>query len=149
MKTYCGTVRSFLNETPIENRDVETIYELNSHGHKNLYKFINGVDDCCFKRYHKKERSALFDLTDLSDLSDKFKKQVMVIRSMKENCNQANMIELFKQTNAELTIPEILVGYFRMFKKELTKGHLQQILYFLVKQRKIERVSRGLYKRVK
>ena len=144
---YNGTVKSFLNETAIENRNTTDVYELICSGHRKKYQFINGVEDKCFKRVDKSTNTGinpLFDIRNLDDLPDDLKKRFF---KKKKNKYFNNAYYLFEEVskNTILNFDQLLIGYYRKYGKIVKGPHLSFQLRQLIKAHKITRVGKGLY----
>lgn len=82
----------------------------------------------------------IFDLNDLSDVSKEIRKELNVLKETDR------LLSLFKIANRELNTNELIVGYYRKFGVALTKKQMYMKIWLLARTKKIEQVSRGVYR---
>jgi len=86
----------------------------------------------------------IFDLSDISDLPIPLKNKLSILRSSSET---RKIINLFKMKDT-LTIDEILVGFFREYKKEISRSWVSTTLYNLSRKGFVRKLKVGQYKLV-
>ena len=82
----------------------------------------------------------------LSKLGIKVKERIL-------SSNDLRVIELFKLANRDLTITELVIGYYNKYTeplKESTKdrNYMNVLLFRLVKKRIVKQIGRGTYRLV-
>lgn len=68
----------------------------------------------------------IFDLKDIADLPKTLKNELTV---HKMSALERNIIELFNISKLELSLDQILVAYYRKYKKEFTRREMTAKLY--------------------
>lgn len=82
----------------------------------------------------------IFDLSNLSDVSKEVKKELNILK------DTDRLLSLFKIANRELNTNELIVAYYRKFGVALTKKQMYMKIWLLNRTKKIEQVSRGVYR---
>ena len=88
---------------------------------------------------------SVFNLEDIQDLPEKVRKGIIQHSDEFEN----NILTLFNCANRELSIDEVCVAYYRVFKIEKTRTQIMNKLYQISQssRAKIEKASKkGVYK---
>lgn len=89
----------------------------------------------------------IFDLTDVSDIPDEISTELTY------DVFAQNILTLFNKAGRNLTINEITVGYYRLFKEVKTKRQIMLKLYNMAraKEAKIKSIPnrKGMYGVVK
>lgn len=68
----------------------------------------------------------IFDLIDLTDIPDNIKKELKILsRDPFEN----QLIEIFKMANREISIDEVTVAYYRIYKDAKERRQIMTKLY--------------------
>lgn len=75
------------------------------------------------------KESNIFDLSDVSDIPEKISSEL--------SCDMfaQNILTLFNKAGRNLTIDEITVGYYRLFKEVKTKRQIMLKLYNMARAR--------------
>lgn len=87
------------------------------------------------------EENTIFDIKNLDDVSGHCKSQV---KQMNVRDDTKKLISLF-DFKAKLTIDEIIVGLYRMYKLEKTRVWVSSTLYNLKRKDLISASSDGVY----
>lgn len=82
----------------------------------------------------------IFDLNNLSDVSKEVRKELNVLKDTDK------LLSLFKIAKRELNTNELIVAYYRKFGIALTKKKMYMKIWLLTRTKKIEQVSRGVYR---
>lgn len=82
----------------------------------------------------------IFDLSNLSDISKEVIKELNVLK------DTDRLLLLFKIAKRELNTNELIVAYYRKFGVSLTKKQMYMKIWLLARTKKIEQVSRGVYR---
>ena len=88
------------------------------------------------------EPNNLFDLSDLSDLDAQVRSQININSG---NLQTSDMMLICFQKQNILTINEIIVSLYRLFKAHVTRALIRQTVHVLKKKNKITQVRRGVY----
>lgn len=86
-------------------------------------------------------KNPAFDLINLADIPDRVKRELSVD-------NEHLLMSLFS-IKATLNKNEMIVGLYRICKREITRSALNSILLKLLNGGYFERVERGRYKKIK
>lgn len=82
----------------------------------------------------------IFDLNNLSDVSEEVIKELKILK------DTDRLLSLFKIAKRELNTNELIVAYYRKFGISLTKKQIYMKVFALTRTKKIEQVSRGVYR---
>ncbi len=82
----------------------------------------------------------IFDLNNLADVSEKVIKELKILKDTDK------LLSLFKIAKRELNTNELIVAYYRKFGISLTKKQMYMKVFTLTRTKKIEQVSRGVYR---
>ena len=130
--TYHGPLKQFFKDFPVEKRKFNVVYKIINNSGVKYYTFRGTLGEKHLRYFYPEE---LFDLNNISDLSDKVRKSL----SNKYNTVMKNIQELFFKTDRFLTVNELLVGYWRCYKKEIKRDRLVTYLSRLYKNGFLEK----------
>lgn len=78
-------------------------------------------------------RKDLFDLTEVNDIPTGIRNELLINKRGKE---EEKIIELFKLAGRALCIDEVLVAYYRKYKKEQSRRYMTIKLYNMSRAKK-------------
>ena len=84
----------------------------------------------------------IFDLENTDDLPAE------LIKDLTCNSKQSRVLSLFKMYSKPLKIDQVLVGYYRLYKEELTRQQVTCAIYQLTKKKQLKKLKDGKWKKV-